>query len=100
MEDYRRLDEDYRKRLEKVLDTLYYVPRIRRVRGIKLERGKYVWKVVVDGGGEEVIETWSKCVKLMPDGRLFIKDVSGRLYEVRSLAELDDRSAALLNMMI
>jgi len=50
LEDYRRLDEDYRKRLEKVLDTLYYVPRIRRVRGIKLERGKYVWKVVVDGG--------------------------------------------------
>jgi len=54
----------------------------------------------VDGGGEEVIETWSKCVKLMPGGRLFIKDVNGCLYEVRSLAELDDRSAALLNMMI
>ncbi|KYH36751.1 MAG: hypothetical protein AYL29_011220 [Candidatus Bathyarchaeota archaeon B24] len=100
IEDCRKLDAKSRGELEKVLDVIYYIPRIKRINKIDHKEQKYVWKVEIEEGKDIEIVTWSRCVRIMPDGRIFIKDVNGHYYEVRSLSSLDLKSKILLGTMI
>lgn len=99
LRNYKELDRKSRKLLEKVLSIIYYMPEIKRIYNIKRERGKYHWKVLTDKGEME-FNTWSKCIRLLPDGRLIIKDVDERVYHVKSIERLDAKSRLYLEIML
>lgn len=99
LEDYRELDDRSRKMLEKVLNTIYYIPCIERIEKIEQKEKKYVWKIVLERAGKTEIETWSKCIKVMPDGKIYVKDVNGQIYAVDA-SKLDQKSKTLLGTVI
>jgi len=96
--DYRKLDRESRKKLEKVLNTIYYIPLIKRIEKIEQKEKKYVWTIVLEKVGKTEIETWSKCVKIMPDGKIFVKDVNGQIFTVE-ISKLDQKSRTFLGTM-
>ena len=97
--NYKLLDSKSRELLESVLRVVYFMPVIKKILDISRVRGRYRWKVVTDKG-EETFETWSRCVRVLPDGRMIVKDVHGRAYLVDNVEKLDSRSRLLLNMMV
>ena len=99
LRDYRRLDAHSRELMEEVLSIMYFVPKIRKIYSIKMVKGRYEWKVLTDKG-EVVFQTWSKCVRVLPNGRLTVRDVDGRVYYVERPDELDPRSRLLLSMLL
>lgn len=99
LRDYRMLDDESKSTLEKALKIVYFMPEIKRVLNIRWAQGRYEWHVVTDKG-EEKFETWSRCVRVLSDGRLVIKDIYSRAYIVEHPEKLDAKSKALLTMMI
>ena len=99
LRDYRKLDKESKKLLEKVLDTLYFIPKIKKVISIKFVQGKYRWVVDTDKGRIE-FETWSSCSKMLSNGKIIIKDVHGRVYCIENLFSLDAKSISLISVFI
>ncbi|MCS7104912.1 MAG: DUF1854 domain-containing protein [Thermofilaceae archaeon] len=99
LRDYRNLDTRSRELLEKVLKVVYFMPKIRRVLNIRSVEGKYEWKVITDKG-ELTFFTWGRCVRVLRDGRLLVRDIYSRAYIVDEPEKLDNRSRLYLSMMI
>jgi hypothetical protein len=99
LRDYRKLDPRSRELLEKVLKVIYFMPKVRKVLSIRSVEGKYEWRVVTDKG-EVSFYSWGRCVRVLHDGRLVIRDIYGRAYIVEEPEKLDGRSRLYLGMMI
>lgn len=99
LRDYRKLDPRSRELLERVLKIVYFMPRVNKILSVRNVRGKYEWRVVTDKG-EVTFYTWSRCIRLLRDGRLLIRDVDGRVYMVESPEKLDSKSRLYLGMMM
>jgi len=97
--DYRKLDEKSLQHLEKVFSIMYYMPQILKINSIERVGGQFHWKVVSDKGELEFY-TWGRCVRVLPDGRLIVKDVNERAYHVASPEKLDSKSRILLELML
>jgi len=99
LRDYRKLDPRSRELLERVLRIIYFMPRVKKILGVRSAKGKYEWRVVTDKG-PVTFYTWSRCIRLLRDGRLLIKDVDGRVYMVEDPERLDSKSRLYLSMMM
>lgn len=99
LRDYRKLDTRSRELLEKVLKVIYFMPKVRKVLNIRSVEGKYEWKVITDKG-ELTFYTWGRCVRVLKDGRLLVRDIYNRAYIVDEPEKLDNKSRLYLSMMI
>jgi hypothetical protein len=99
LRDYRELDARSRELLESVLKIVYFMPKVRKVLSIRSVEGKYEWRVVTDKG-EVTFQSWGRCVRVLRDGRLLIRDIYNRAYIVEEPEKLDSRSRLYLSMMI
>jgi hypothetical protein len=99
LRDYRELDARSRELLESVLKVVYFMPKVRKVLSIRSVEGKYEWRVVTDKG-EVTFQSWGRCVRVLRDGRLLIRDIYNRAYIVEEPEKLDSRSRLYLSMMI
>ncbi len=99
LKDYRKLDKESREKLEKVLNLIYFMPKIKRVISIKFSGGKYKWIVETDKGIIE-FETWSSCIRLLNNGKVIVKDISGNVYCIDNLFLLDSKSISLISAFI
>jgi|YelNatPaOPRAMG01_1025707.scaffolds.fasta_scaffold04859_7 hypothetical protein len=99
LRDYRELDDRSRELLESVLKVVYFMPKVRKVLSIRSVEGKYEWRVVTDKG-EVTFQSWGRCVRVLRDGRLLIRDIYNRAYIVEEPEKLDSRSRLYLSMMI
>jgi len=98
--DYRKLDKRSRHLLEKVLNVIYFMPTIERILSITRSKGwKYKWKVETDKGYCE-FETWGRCARLLPNGRIIITDTSGNVYQIKNIASLDSKSISWLMFIL
>jgi hypothetical protein len=92
----RELDHESRAALEKALERVYYVAKIRRVDSIAETMGVSLWQVMTDRGYASFEVTERNSIRKLPDGRLIIVDVDGNRFEVETVEDLDDRSQALI----
>ncbi|RLE88501.1 MAG: hypothetical protein DRJ67_01880 [Thermoprotei archaeon] len=99
LRDYRKLDPRSRELLERVLRIIYFMPRVKKILGVRSAKGKYEWRVVTDKG-PVTFYTWSRCIRLLRDGRLLIRDADGRVYMVEDPEKLDSKSRLYLSMMM
>jgi len=96
--DYRKLDRMSRKRLERVLKIIYYIPQIKRIIKLDTTKSRYEWEIETDKG-VVVIKTWSRCTRWLPNGKLLIYDVDGNVYIVEDISKLDPKSRAYLDIV-
>jgi len=96
--DYRKLDRKSRKHLERVLEIIYYVPKVKRINKLDTTKSKYEWEIVTDKGVIN-IRTWSRCTRWLPNGKLLIYDINGNVYMVENINNLDVKSRAFLDIV-
>jgi hypothetical protein len=94
--DPRELDRDSRKLLEAELRRRYFTPTILQIHSLREKMGIVEWKVKTDRG-TTIFMTKSVHSSLTESGAGYVvTDVEGSRYEIRSVADLDPHSAAIL----
>ena len=87
-----QLDAGRRTTIESALADASFVPRIVAVEDVDVRFGYQQWKVRTDRGPAEFRVQEREDIRFLPDGRFRIKDADGTVYEMVSLADLDETS--------
>ena len=96
IEEIHLLPDKSRRVLEEELSRRYVIPKIVRVLEVDEIFGMPIWRVVTDRG-ERTIELKSRHdAKLLPSGRVIIRDMDGNRYEIPNFWEMDPRSRGLI----
>lgn len=99
LRDYRRLDDKSRNLLERVLEVIYFMPRVKRILSISPRGGVYEWIADTDKGLIK-FRTWRSCTRFLSNGKVIIKDINGNVYCVENVFKLNSKSQALLSIFI
>lgn len=86
------LNDALRALIEEVLSGTSFIPQITRVDDVDVRFGYQHWRVVTDRGPAEFRVQEREDIRFLSDGRFRIKDADGNVYELPSLAALDDQS--------
>jgi len=91
------LDEESGRALEAALDRVYYLARILRVDAVSEKMGVSHWEVKTDRGYAkfEVVDR-NRHIRKLPGDRVMIVDADGNRFEIERVADLDERSQALV----
>ena len=100
LEDLEPLDPGRRKTVEDWLAGASFVPRIVAVEDVDVRFGYQQWKVRTDRGPAEFRVQEREDIRFLPDGRFRIKDADGTVYEMVSLAQLDEPSRRAVESLI
>lgn len=99
--DIATLDEESREILETDLERTYFAPVILQVN--KLEENFHVpkWDVETDRG-HRVFEVRSRRrdIRILPEGRILLRDADGNRYEIPDYRKLDPVSRAFVETLI
>ncbi len=98
LKDLQSLDQISASALKAELDRAYFIPRITSVQEIREEYGVTRWNVQTDRGPRTFEVQSRHDIRPAGHGRYIIRDIDGNRYEIRSLAELDAKSNAWLDL--
>lgn len=95
------LEPEQAELIRKELDAVYYMPQVRRIRGISNKRGFQLWQLDTDAGETEITvrNSGSSIIRESQD-RLIILDQSGNRYEIPSVEALDSTSRKKLDLYL
>jgi len=99
VKDYTKMDPNSVKAVEKLLNKMYFIPKIKRVIALNYEGGAYVWAVETDKGRRE-FKTRGRRIYQMDDGKIVITDTHGNVYLIENPARLDRRSREMLEEIV
>jgi hypothetical protein len=92
-----KLDAESRAAAQREVERRYVITAIRRIASIEERYGIFEWVVETDRGRAAFATRNAREAAVRPSpGRWLITDVEGRRFEIRDVAQLDQRSAALL----
>ncbi len=99
LRDYRRLDGKSRESLERVLNIIYFIPRVKRILGLKAEGWIYEWVIETDKGIVK-FKSYSRCTRQIGPFKVLLKDVNTNVYLIEDLRRLDSKSLSLLRIVL
>ena len=91
------LDEASRKALEDALESMYYMPKIRRIDSIREIWGISHWETQTDCGYATFEVVNREQIRRLPNGRFIIQDADGNRFEIEDINTLDPRSRMLVH---
>jgi hypothetical protein len=92
VENINDLSKDQQQLVERWLEQYSFIPRILSVKNVDVRFGYQQWTVETDRGPKEFRVQEREDIRFLHDGRFSIKDADGNVYELTSLARLDDAS--------
>lgn len=95
VEDYRKMDGFSRRTLEEVLEKLYFIPVIRRVKKLETSGDEFIWHVETDRGLKEFRTRGRRSVSRSGE-KIVIIDINDNVYIVEDINKVDERSRVLL----
>ncbi|MGQ9596931.1 MAG: DUF1854 domain-containing protein [Thermoproteota archaeon] len=95
VEDYGKMDEASRKVLEEILEKLYFMPRIARVKKLETSGDEFVWHVETDKGPNEFRTRGRRSISRIGE-KIVIIDINDNVYIVDDLSRVDEQSRTLL----
>lgn len=95
VEDYRKMDEESRKSLEEILDKLYFMPRIKKVKKLETSGDEFVWVVETDRGQKEFRTRGRRSISRTGE-KIVIVDINDNVYTAEDLSKMDKKSRELL----
>jgi hypothetical protein len=101
LRDVGELDGESARILAAELERIYFVPRITRV--VRIEERFHIprWEVETDRGPRVFeIRSGRSDVRVLPAGRILIRDADGNPYEIPDCLRLDEASRALVESQI
>ena len=100
VEDLAALQAEQRKIIEDALASSVFIPKITHVDEVDDRFGHQQWKVRTDRGPAEFRVQEREDIRFLPDGRFAIRDADGTVYELTSIAHLDDHSRRAVQRVI
>lgn len=101
IEDINKLDEESRRNILEELDTVFFIPQIKKIFWVKERFGSSHWKVETDRGVREfATRSLYESIKELEDGRIVITDAQGLQYEIRDINSLPPKSRAILGRIV
>jgi hypothetical protein len=100
IDDLEPLDPARRKMIDDWLADTSFIPRIVAVDDVDVRFGYQQWKVRTDRGPAEFRVQEREDIRFLPDGRFRLKDADGTVYEMVSLAELDESSRKAVEALV
>lgn len=108
IDEYLNLDDQSREVVQEELEKAYFMPRILSILSVREQRAVVTFEVETDRGhrtfqlphaqfGHHGHGRFRPPLRALPGGRILIQDVDANRYDIPSLADLDDRSQALLD---
>lgn len=91
LKNYMELDEESRANLQKVLDKIYFIPKILRIKRIETSGDEFLWEVLTDKGPRS-FRTRGRMSVIQMGNRIVITDINDNIYEIEDLHNLDSRS--------
>ena len=95
-----QLDGARRRVIESALADGSFVPRIVAVEDVDVRFGYQQWTVRTDRGAAQFRVQEREDIRFLSDGRFRIKDADGTVYEMVSLADLDEASRRAVEPLI
>lgn len=97
IEDINKIDEESKRNILEELDTVFFVPQIKKIFWVKERFGSSRWKVETDRGIKEFATgSIHESVKEVEDGHIIITDTEGLQYEIKDINELPPKSRAII----
>jgi hypothetical protein len=100
VEDVSGLSAPLRGLIGEYLASSVFIPKITRIDAIDVRFGFQEWRVQTDRGPIDFRVQEREDIRFLPDGRYSVKDADGNVYELRSLAQLDEHSRRALEPLI
>lgn len=99
IKDYRALDEDSKRNLQKILDKIYFIPKILKIKKIETSGDEFVWEVITDKG-PRTFRTRGRMSVIQIEKRVVITDVNDNIYEIEDLSKMDPHSLSEIELTI
>ena len=100
IEDLKMLDDNSRKHLEQALYDTVFVIQIKKVISCKEEFEVRTWDVITQHGPRKFQTKRDAWPRILPQGKLLIKDVAGDLYSIDDPYSMDAHSRKQLASFI
>src|SRR3954447_10676549 len=100
IDDLTGLEPSTRQIVSDYLTQTVLIQKIGRIDSIDVRFGYQQWSVQTDRGHAEFRVQEREDIRFLPDGRYSIRDADGNVYEMRSMAQLDEHSRAQLGPLI
>jgi len=101
IKDISELDNQSRQALEKILEKMYFMPRIIKIHEVEEEFGVTRWEVETEKGSRSFdIKSRRRDIRPYENGRVIFHDVDGNRYEITDFNKLDKKSRKLLRSEI
>ncbi|MEM2341870.1 MAG: DUF1854 domain-containing protein [Candidatus Bathyarchaeia archaeon] len=91
LKNYMELDEESRANLQRVLDKIYFIPKILRIKRIETSGDEFLWEVVTDKGPRS-FRTRGRMSVIQVGNRIVITDINDNINEIEDLYKLDSQS--------
>ncbi|MEM3479671.1 MAG: DUF1854 domain-containing protein [Candidatus Bathyarchaeia archaeon] len=99
IKDYRDLDEISRRNLQAILNKIYFIPKILRIKRIETSGDEFLWEVLTDKG-PKMFRTRGRMSVMQIERRVVITDVNDNVYEIEDLYKLDPHSMSEIESTI
>ncbi|MFW6389814.1 MAG: DUF1854 domain-containing protein [Halanaerobiales bacterium] len=101
IEDIVDLDPDSQNALERVLEKIYFMPRITKIYEVEEEFGVTRWEVETEKGRRSFdIKSRRRDIRPYDNGRIIFHDIDGNRYEITDYRKLDKNSQKRLRSEI
>ena len=95
IKDIRKLDDKSRASLEKLLDTLYFIPKILKIIRLEATGDRFEWETETERGKRSFTTRGRRSI-LFLGNKMVITDTDDNLYQVEDIGALDEKSRKII----
>ena len=99
IKDCMELDEESKRNLYKILDKIYFIPKIQKINKIETSGDEFFWNVLTDKG-PRTFRTRGRMSVILMGKRVVITDINDNIYEIEDLSLFDSSSLSELEATI
>ncbi|HIE14138.1 TPA: DUF1854 domain-containing protein [Candidatus Bathyarchaeota archaeon] len=95
IKDISKLDKISCENLKKLLDKLYFIPRIEKIVSLEASGDKFEWETITDKGRRRFNTKGRSSVIFIGD-KIVISDTNDNIYQIDNIKSLDKRSRSII----
>ncbi|KYH42090.1 MAG: ABC transporter ATP-binding protein [Candidatus Bathyarchaeota archaeon B26-2] len=95
IKNMKKLDKESRRNLERLLDKMYFIPKIVKIIRLEASGDKFEWETITNKGRRR-FKTRGRSSVTFIGNKIVISDTDDNLYEIEDIQSLDRKSKAII----
>jgi hypothetical protein len=95
IKDITKINIESKESLEKLLDVLYYIPKILKITKLETGGDKFEWETETSRGKRRFITHGTRSIVFIGN-RIVITDTDGNIYQIEKIDVLDEKSKKII----